>query len=429
MVKAIIRIAAAGLLTMLPGPAAAQQLAAAAPAWLQSWLSGPLPGHPAAQPAVAAVAKPAATPVRSANHSGPDWLTDWLSGPLPGRRPAPPAKPPRGAAGAIGQTVPWPKAYTPPPRPFRPAFDPTPAPPPSLKPKPGRHARLLPDLELSAGVVWSSGVTTWNHDGTSASAALGNPSSELTYEDADVAALEFGAKMKFGPGWFVRGTAGFGLAEIGEGNFRDDDFRAGQVLFSSTDSPIPETDLFYISADVGKTFVRTADDRLSLSLFAGMQYWHEQYSAYGLYNRLTGAQTQSDDTLVLTNSVEWSSVRLGALASYRPSERLKWTADVAFIPYTSMHNEDSHWLRTGSSQLGPAPNVIMDGDGFGFQGQLGLEYFLTPRLAMNLDFRYWSLMSDGEITTGVSTSSPSTFPLNDLDTTRYGVQMGVTYAL
>jgi outer membrane protein W len=94
-----------------------------------------------------------------------------------------------------------------------------------------------------------------------------------------------------------------------------------------------------------------------------------------------------------------------------------------------MHNEDSHWLRTGASQLGPAPNVIMDGDGFGFQGQLGLEYFLTPRLAMNLDFRYWSLMSDGEITTGVSTSSPSTFPLNDLDTTRYGVQMGVTYAL
>jgi hypothetical protein len=428
MVKAFIRIAAAGLLTMHPGPAAAQQLAAAAPAWLQSWLSEPLPGHPAAQPAVAAVAKPAATPVRSANHSGPDWLTDWLSGPLPGRRPSSRARPPRGA-GAIGQTVPWPKAYTPPPRPFRPAFDPTPAPPPSLKPKPGRHATLLPDLELSAGVVWTSGVTTWNHDGTSASSALGNPSSELTYEDVDAAVLEFGAKMKFGRGWFARGTAGFGLAEIGTGNFRDDDFLAGQVLFSSTDSPIPETDLFYISADVGRTFVRTADDRLSLSLFAGFQYWHEEYSAYGLYNRLTNTQTQSDDTLVLTNSVEWSSVRLGALASYRPSARLQWTADVAFIPYSAMHNEDSHWLRTGASQLGPAPNVIMDGDGFGFQGQLGLEYFLTPRLAMNLDFRYWSLMSDGEITTGVSTSSPSTFPLNDLDTTRYGVQMGVTYAL
>ncbi len=98
-----------------------------------------------------------------------------------------------------------------------------------------------------------------------------------------------------------------------------------------------------------------------------------------------------------------------------------------FIPYTDMHNEDSHLLRTDPADLGAVPNIIMDGDGWGFQGEIGVAYLFAPRWIAALDFFYWTLMSDGDITLGPSTGSPSTFPLNDLDTYRYGVAAGITY--
>ena len=227
----------------------------------------------------------------------------------------------------------------------------------------------------------------------------------------------------------MRGNLGVGVTELGEGNFRDDDFLTGQVLFSSTDSAIVDTGLFYVTADVGKDIARFHDGRGKLSLFAGMQYWREEYNAYGLYNRLTNAQTQTSDTLVLTNVAEWTSLRLGALLELRPSDRLRLTADFALVPYANMHNEDSHWLRTAASQLGPAPNVVMDGSGFGFEGLFGVEYFLTPQLIWNADVRYWALAGDGTITTGANNTSSSTFPLNDLDTSRFGIQMGLKYLL
>ena len=122
------------------------------------------------------------------------WLEQWLSGPLPGQ----PAKaesryrPPR------QQTVAWPRAYMPPAAPFR-----SPSPggrsePPSFKGRATEFDHKPGRVELGVGLVLSSGGTTWNHDATSASASHGNPSSELTYTDARVAALEFTGKMRFG---------------------------------------------------------------------------------------------------------------------------------------------------------------------------------------------------------------------------------------
>ncbi len=292
-------------------------------------------------------------------------------------------------------------------------------------------SRKAADYELGVGLVYTTGQTDWNHDASTA--GLGNPASELIYEELDTLALEFNGRVslrRLGSGFsksFVRGSVGFD-ADSGDGNFRDDDWNAAQVLTSSTDSVIPGTDLFYLTADVGHEWLTFGEGRGSLALFMGYSYWTEENEAYGAYNRLTGAQAISTAIRVINNKVEWHSFRLGALAELPLSDRLNLTADVAFIPYADMHNEDSHLLRTVMTDLGPAPNVIMDGSGLGFQGEVGLAYDLTQNWAAALDFRYWNLQGDGDITLGVDSTTPAgPFPLNDFDTFRYGISAGLTY--
>jgi len=354
-----------------------------------------------------------------------DWLNNWLSGPLPGQ--------PVTSRNALQtNSVTWPVSPGQRAVPKRLPVQNDERKRPSLK-RASSENRLyrrtdLPDMYLGVGLVASTGATTWNHDATSSSTTLGNPSSELTYENVGTTALEFNGGMTLRDAFFVRGAVGFGLTTGSDANFRDDDFLAGQTLFSSTDSVIADSDLFYLTLDAGREIINVRDSELTLSLFAGYQYWTETYRAYGLYNRLTGSKTQADSTAVIENQVQWNSVRVGAIGTYRPNDRLEWMLDFAFVPYTAMHNEDSHLLRTASNDLGPAPNVIMDGSGYGYEWAVGMSYLVTPRISATLDFRYWALMSDGEITLGPNTATPSVFPLNDLDSFRYGVNAGMKYS-
>lgn len=348
-----------------------------------------------------------------------DWLDKWLSAPLPGQ-------PARTRPKQKRFSIDWPVSPSQRRLPNRVQKASPSQESPSLKGQPFEGHLDLPGMYLGIGLVSTTGNTTWNHDATSSSATLGNPSSELTYDQVSTLALELTGGMRIYESFFLRGNIGVGATFGDDGTFRDDDFRVGQTLFSSTNSAIPNTDLFYFTIDAGKEIINIGDGQVTMSLFTGYQYWRESYEAYGLHDLLTGQTTQSDDTAVISNVVEWNSLRLGALGTYKPTDRLEWALDFAFIPVTSMHNEDSHLLRTGSNDLGPAPNVIMDGTGYGFEWALGMNYLITPRVAVVFDVRYWSLMSEGDITLRPNTS-PSTYPLNDLDTVRYGANIGLRY--
>jgi len=272
--------------------------------------------------------------------------------------------------------------------------------------------------------IWPSfGQTDWNHT-TITSATLGDPTSVLEYEDVETTILEFAARVSLPASFFVRGYIGLGVIQIGDGNLRDDDFLAGQVLSSSTDSVIADTDVFYVTLDVGRPILSGPSG--SLSPIVGFQYWREEYEAFGVFNRLTGVQTVPTSTGVITNKVEWLSIRLGAIAIIQLTSPpgLSLSIDAVFIPFTDMHNEDSHLLRTSPADLGPAPNIIMDGNGWGFQGDTKLGYEIIPDLIASIGFRYWTMMSDGDITFGPNTTSPATLPLNDLDTIRWGGHCG-----
>ena len=277
---------------------------------------------------------------------------------------------------------------------------------------------------LGVGVGLSTGQTDWNHTAP----GNGDPTSELTYDDTDVFSLELYGRLPLSEKFFIRGNVVLGISEIDDGNLRDDDWNAAQVLTSSTDSIVPDTDLFSVGFDIGREVAKFNDRRGSLSLFAGFQYWREEYEGFGAFKRLTNAQTVSNSTAVIRNEVEWKSFRLGALITNQVDDKWTLSADLAFIPYTDMHNEDSHLLRTSMADLGPTPNVIMDGDGYGFESEIGAAYHFAPNWTVKFDVRYWTLMSDGDIVLGPNSTTPSAaLPLNDLDTYRFGVNARVNY--
>lgn len=280
--------------------------------------------------------------------------------------------------------------------------------------------------------VWPSfGQTDWNHTDDRFPTIAGDPTSVLEYEDVDTTILEFDAYTPlFGGPFFARGYVGVGVIQIGDGNLRDEDFFAGQVLFSSTDSVIADTDVFYVTLDVGRPILSIGDSG-SLSLIVGVQYWREKYEAFGCVQldpvgKILGIcePTIPTSTAVITNEVEWISARVGAIASAQLTDSVNLTVDAVLIPYTDMHNEDSHHLRTA---FGPVPNVIMDGSGWGFQGEAKLGWEIIPDLIASIGFRYWTMMSDGDITTTFADGTELTLPLNDLDTIRYGATAGIIW--
>ncbi len=163
--------------------AANQQIACAeipngAP-WLKNWLSSHLPGqHMPAKAATRALANPDQKPLTQDR-----WLKNWLNGELPGK---PKSSPPKTNARTAVRATPA----------ARFTFKSRRSPIDIIEGHSNASKIKLPEMSLSIGTVLTTGKTTWNHDATSSSALLGNPSSELTYSGTIDLALELGAEFR-----------------------------------------------------------------------------------------------------------------------------------------------------------------------------------------------------------------------------------------
>ncbi|MCZ6522458.1 MAG: hypothetical protein O7A68_01140, partial [Alphaproteobacteria bacterium] len=294
--------------------------------------------------------------------------------------------------------------------------------------------RFGSDFEFGARTWVSTGKTDWNH--TTDDPRFGDPTSALSYDDLAVVVAEAYGTAPLPWGFFVRGNFGKSITEISDGTLIDDDFVSkSRAVFlgiperdSRSESVIKNADVLYFTVDIGREIWRFMRNRGSFSIFGGIQYWKEEYDAFGvnqLEDPLGGkglGQIVPLDTLALSNDVEWASVRVGAIVSYDVLDKLNILMEGTIIPYSDMHNEDSHHLR---ADLRSVPNIIMDGSGYGFQGELIVSYEVWRNIVATLGFRYWSLMSDGDITFTGADGSSSTQTLNDLDSMRYGLTVGV----
>ncbi|MEC5293670.1 hypothetical protein VSX64_23800 [Aurantimonas sp. C2-6-R+9] len=283
-------------------------------------------------------------------------------------------------------------------------------------------------FELGTRYWYSTGQTSWNH--TAGGSLLGDPTSILDYDDLESHSAELFGQIEHASGVFVKGYAGVGT--VADGNFRDQDFFTGQLEFSDTYSEVDDGDLYYASADLGYFFVEgpSAENprgpAFRLGAFVGYHYWNEEVPAYGarcnaddvggLFCGAPGTTAVPFSTNVITNDAEWNSLRVGIMGEASITPRLHLSGEVAYIPYASLDNKDSHHLRTG---LGSVPNIVMDGEGDGWMLESVLSYDVSDRFNVGVGGRYWRLDADGDIRFGPDFSP--TLELNDFKSERFGV--------
>jgi len=271
---------------------------------------------------------------------------------------------------------------------------------------------------LEAGLrFWlSTGRTLLSHNAQGLDPMFGNPTSILTYEDLEGHVLELHARWTTADRWFIKGNVGLGV--IRNGSFDDEDYLAGQVKFLDTTSSVTEKRLSYFSLDIGRDLWRTGSGRTTAGLFAGFQAWNEQVDAFGVIVThdpfdLAGGNLP-DSLLVISNDVTWKSLRFGLSTRTSISERTSIVMDLALVPYTTVRNEDSHHLR---SDLGPVPNIIKTGRGWGAQADLELRHAIGENLELGVGVRHWWLKA----TRGTDVALGTAVPIVDLESTRTGV--------
>jgi hypothetical protein len=270
------------------------------------------------------------------------------------------------------------------------------------------------------GVRWwvSTGETKISHNAQNLDPTAGNPTSVLEYNDLDAHALELFGRQNFRNDFFLKGVLGVG--RINSGAFEDEDFNLGQVKFSDTTSAVPQGRIDYALVDVGRHWV-LRQGAVSLGVFAGFAQWREGYDAFGATDHLgfIGGDI-SRDVNVVSNKVRWRALRLGVAGEFAMrSARLM--LDLAAVPYAEMRNEDSHHLR---ADLGPVPNIIDKGHGWGVQLDAELRYEIARRTELGIGARYWYMeLSDG--TTDFHNFANAETPLVEFYTRRTGLMLSL----
>ncbi len=258
----------------------------------------------------------------------------------------------------------------------------------------------------------SSGENRFAHNAQGADPTLGNPTSILTYDDLDARALELHWRSEVSSeGWFFKGN--FGLGEVRDGSFDDEDYDAAQAKTDDTTSSVRGERFSYLTLDVGRDLWRSAAGS-RLGVFAGFQQWSEELDGFGLMPTVGPSPSFPENVRVITNEVRWRSLRVGVAGRAAIASRVRLLADLAYVPYSSVRNEDSHYLR---ADLGPVPNIVTGGRGSGVQLDLELRFAIHPRLEAGVGVRHWRLTAGRADVT----LAGGTFPVTEFETERSGL--------
>jgi hypothetical protein len=250
-----------------------------------------------------------------------------------------------------------------------------------------------------------------------------NLNSRLTYSGLTSGTFEGFGRADTSFNSFFRGYAGF--SGLNHGALNDEDFPPAIAPYSNTLSQQQGGKLAYGSIDFGQIVVK--NERLRVSLFAGYGYLNETVSAYGC-NQIAGnpfvcAPAIGSGVLAITEESSWQFARLGILAEVKVLDRLKLSAEVAWLPYEQISAQDTHWLRLGSGPGDIAGPIPENGGGTGVQLEAIASYAVNDKVTVGLGARYWYLQTRGSadfenVIVGWPVA-PAPQPLN-FTTTRYG---------
>jgi hypothetical protein len=162
---------------------------------------------------------------------------------------------------------------------------------------------------------------------------------------------------------------------------------------------------------------------VTLGVFGGFTQWTEDVDAYGATDHLgfIGGNIPSD-VLVISNKMRWRALRVGFAADFALGSRTRLALDLAFSPYAEARNEDSHHLR---ADLGPVPNIVLKGEGWGLQWDAELRHEIRRRTELGIGVRYWYMeTTDGTRELPNIQGFPA-LPVTELYSTRFGVTLSL----
>jgi hypothetical protein len=291
--------------------------------------------------------------------------------------------------------------------------------------------QVRPRLELSLrSWLFTSGETTWSHDASGLVPQLGDPTSVLTYKDNDTHLVGLGAKLHVNRRLFLEGEFGFSV-DFDRGSLIDDDYLAGQRLFSRTSSTITGKGTWYVNGHLGYRAVDLANNRGHLNILAGFQYWRTTYEATGI-DRLVcdssvilSCDPPSPTLPAIKNTTHWiTPLQIGGQLEYRILQRVSANIKMLFSPVSGVINEDIHFQR---GDLEQDPSFSMWGIGLSGTVEPTLKIMLSRHLALMGGYRVmWNRTYYGRWEVhGLGTGS-ETAPLTEFQTIRHGVIVGLT---
>jgi hypothetical protein len=254
--------------------------------------------------------------------------------------------------------------------------------------------------------------------------------SRLTYSGLTGQSGEVYGRMDHVSGLMLKGYVGLGV--LNKGSLNDEDFAPFINPYSSTLSDQHDGRLGYATVDLGYAFWRTP--QMGIAGFVGYNFLSEKVNASGCTQIATNpfvcVPVIPTSVLGITEDAQFHSVRLGLTGEARLFDRLKLTAEAAWLPFTSAQATDAHWLRIGTTPGDFSGAIPESGHGQGVQLEAALAYQATANWSFGLGARYWRLDTTGisDFTHAVVGFNGGQQPL-DFTTERYGLFLQGGYKL
>jgi opacity protein-like surface antigen len=244
--------------------------------------------------------------------------------------------------------------------------------------------------------------------------------SRLIFTGLGAASGEAFARVDHASGFFIKGILGAG--GIGSGSMNDEDFPAAGAYSNTLSSASGH--IGYATIDGGYTVLKTPAAKLGV--FAGYNYYEEDINTYGC-TQLAGALTCNPATsfpagfLGISQDGYYKSLRVGLSSEMMLTDRLRLTADVAWLPLVNFTGLDSHNARELL-----LPETASIGDGVMLEAILG--YNLTSAWNVGVGGRYWAFNTrDGTSTFNFLGFQQSLVEPARYNSERYGVFVQSSY--
>jgi opacity protein-like surface antigen len=280
------------------------------------------------------------------------------------------------------------------------------------------------DIVVGPRIWFSSGKFQWN---IGAGPAGTGDISRLTYGGLTGYTGEYFQRIDSPSGLFTKGNLGLGIMNAGHQN-DEDWFFFHNVPYSNTLSSTHNGWLGYGTIDFGYDVLRR--DGNKFGPFVGYNFFAESWQTFGcaqIANLFSDCVPTVPTTKQIgTQDSTWQSLRVGLSGEMILADRVKLSADLAYLPYVWMIGRDNHLLRTTTTFFDQR------GTGQGVQLEAIVSYYVTNNLSVGVGGRYWAMWTTNatDTCTGcgglgiVSPSSPAAF-----STERYGAFLQADYRL